>query len=546
MHSPKRPLLLALFVVVLSACSVIPPPATTAPSPAPTATTAASPTQGAGQTTPGGTARALAETGVMDDLDPSTACMGEFKVFVNVYDTLTRYNLPGSAEQIGPGLATSWTHSDDGRTWTFKLRQGVKFHDGSEVNAAAVKYSVERTKKAGVCSAYMLDPIQAIDTPDPYTVVFHLDRPVSLDAIMASPYQSWIMSPTAIGDHPHDWFAQGHDAGSGPYRIAQFEPAQRLVLQRFDDYWGGWQPNQIDTVIFEVVMDNAVAEQMVAAGQTDFATSVALQPEQMTSLAANGDYLLDASPSYLNYFIFLNHRRAPTDDARVRQALAYSFPYDEVQAQFTLGKSTRAHGAVPANVWGHMPEVWPYNYDPGKAKSLLEEAGYGEGMELTIGYWPGGDMIPLLWQAALAKIGVKLNLETTDFDTLWEKGKSDPEHAPQATVAVGFPDVIDPYSYLHLYFHSEEQPQFNMGYYRNPEFDALIDAAHLQGVTDQAGATEKYIRAQDMLTEDAAAIFALDLVAFHLIRSDLTGYANNPAYSEAVFWHDLRRTPAAE
>ena len=529
----RRRLVISLIaLMMLSGCS----------SRAPAGGATAEATQIALASAPGSTAHTIVDNGAMIDLDPGTACMGEVRVFGSVYETLTRYNLPGAENEILPGLATSWTHSEDGRMWTFQLRQGAKFHDGSEVNAAAVKYSIERTKALGVCSAYLLDPIQAIETPDPYTVIFHLDEPVALDGVLANAYQSWIMSPTAVADHDQDWFADGRDAGSGPYLISQFERGQRLVLQRFDDYWGGWEPGQLSTVIFEVVNDKTVAEQMVRAGQTDFATSIDLTPEQMVSLAASGEYHLDASPSNLDFVIYLNHRRAPTNDRLVRQALSYSFPYDEVQANFTLGKSTRAHGPVPAHIWGHMPEIGPYDYDPDKARTLLAEAGYGGGLDLTLAYFQGSDMVAELWQAAAAKAGIRLNLEVTDFPTISDQVGADPERAPHAMSSVGLPDIVDPYAYLYIGFHSEAKPPFNLGVYQNPAFDALIEEGHRASVTDRATATNKFVQAQEILAEDAAAIVPLDLVAFHLIRSDLTGYASNPAYSEAVFWYDLRRT----
>ena len=183
--------LLALVLMALCGCTAVPPPANE-----PTGAADASAIQSAG----GNTARSIIDVGAMVDLDPSTACFGEFKIFANVYETLTKYNLPGSAEEIGPGLATSWRASDDGRTWTFKLRQGVKFHDGSEVNAGAVKYTIERMEAALGCPRDLLAPLIPFATPDPFTVVFHLDKPVALDAVLANPYQSWIMSPAAVAD----------------------------------------------------------------------------------------------------------------------------------------------------------------------------------------------------------------------------------------------------------------------------------------------------------------------------------------------------------
>jgi len=294
-------------------------------------------------------AYAAVEPAAFADFDPSSACTSELWVLVNVYETLTRYTPLGSKDALQPGLATSWTVTDEGMTWTFKLREGAKFHDGADFDASAVKRSIERTQDLGQCAAFLLEPISEIQTPDPYTVVFNRAYPAPLDSILASPYGAWIMSPDAA-DKNAAWFAAGNEAGTGPYRFARYEPGQRLVVQRFDDYWRGWQSDQFDAVVFEMVDDPVAAEQMLRAGELDFANQVILTPDQMASLDGQNGLRLDAAPSFGNWVIFLNHRRPPTDDLRVRQALAYSFPYESVIAHTMLGQGTLAHGAVPTSL----------------------------------------------------------------------------------------------------------------------------------------------------------------------------------------------------
>ncbi len=184
------------------------------------------------------------------DLDPSSGFSNDNIVTGNAYETLTFYNPPGSATEISPKLATSWDTSADGLTWTFHLREGVKFHDGSDFNAAAVKFSIERTMKLGLGAAYIFDPVDAINVIDDHTVEFKLKYTAPLDLIMATGYAAWIMSPTAVGDKTGDWFNAGHDAGTGPYMIDSYDVGQRLVMKKFDGYWGGWQDGQFDTVVF--------------------------------------------------------------------------------------------------------------------------------------------------------------------------------------------------------------------------------------------------------------------------------------------------------
>lgn len=485
-------------------------------------------------------ARVAADAPALTDLDPASACVSQHWILGNVYETLTRYNLPGEEPFVLPGLATGWEASADGKTWTFHLREGVKFHDGSDFNAEAVKFTVERNKELNMCSAYIYIAVDSIETPDPLTVVFHLSRPAPMDAILASNYNAWMMSPAAVKSNDAAWFAAGNDAGTGPYRMANYEPGQRMTLERFDDYWGGWEPGQFDKVLFELVTDMTAAEQMLRAGQLDFATSRALTPEQMLSLDAEESLALLDAPGYGNWYIYLDHRRAPTDNILVRQALAYSFPYEAVLENTNLGRATRAHGPVPVTVWGQDPEPPPYSHDLEKAKELLDQAGYRGGMEFAMTFDPEEQTMAELWQAELAKINVKLNLAPLDFSTRWEIANSGSPDAPQAFTTFWGPDVVGPYTYL-APFHSEVMPDFNMSHYADEAYNALIDDADLLAVTDKEAAIGKFMTAQRMLRDDAAAIFIADKHDLSVIAEDLVGYTPNPAYGFTVPWYDVRR-----
>ena len=485
-------------------------------------------------------ARQAAESTTFADLDPASACVTQAWVLGNVYETLTRYNTPGAEPFIVPGLATEWSVSEDGLTWTFKLREGVKFHDGTDFTSEAVKSTVERNQELNTCSAYIYSAVESIETPDPATVVFNLSAPAPMDATLASVFNAWIMSPAAA-DKDSAWFNDGGDAGTGPYRIAQYEPGQRMVLERFDDYWGGWTGDEFDKVVYELIGDMTTAEQMLRAGELDFASSRALSPEQMASLDGEDALDLIATPGYGNWYIFLDYRRAPLDNPLVREALAYSFPYDAVLANTNMGKGTRAHGAVPAIVDGHDPEPLPYTFDLDKAAALLAEAGLADGFEFSMGFDPEERTMAELWQAELAKIGVKLNLEQADFMTRWETAMvSDSPAAPAANTIFWGPDIIGPYTYL-APFNMAVLPDWNFSRYDNPAFNALADEANVLAVTDREAANAKFIAAQRMLRDDVAAIFIMDKPDLSVIASDLTGYTPNPAYGFTIPWYEVRR-----
>jgi len=484
-----------------------------------------------------------AHTAPLPDLDPSPSFSDDNVVTTQVYETLTFYNPPGSAEAVSPKLATSWESSDDAMTWTFNLREGVKFHDGTDLNAEAVKFSVERTMEIGLGASYIFAPVESIEVVDDLTVQFNLSFAAPMDLIMSSGYGAWIFSPTTVEGKDNDWFNEGNDAGTGPYTIESYDPGENLVLTRFDDYWGGWEDGQFDKVIIQDVQDPTVAEQMIRSGDADF--TYGLPFENYEALAQVDGVTVDVTPSFQNLLALLNHRKPPTDDPLVRQALAYSFPYDAVAENLYAGLGTQARGPIPAGMWGHDPNLTQYTYDLEKARELLTEAGYPDGgFELSYTHVAGDldeQQVGELWKAELAKLGIDLKVEGLQWEAQWDLGISDPETAQDAFAFYWWPDYVTPYSFLFSMFHSEDEPFFNLGYYSDEDFDALIDEANEVSGVDIDAAAEMFIESQEMLVEDAAAIFIVDLPDIHAIRSDITGYVNNPAYPHVVFWYDLRR-----
>ncbi len=477
------------------------------------------------------------------DIDPSSGFSNENIVMGNVYETLTFYNPPGSKEEVGPKLATSWEQSSDGLTWTFHLRQGVKFHDGTDFNADAVKFSIERTMKLGLGAAYIFDPIDSINVVDESTVEFKLKYTAPMDLIMATGYAAWMMSPTAVGTNGGDWFNAGHDAGTGPYMIDSYDVGQRLVLKKFDNYWGGWTDGQFDSVVFQVTEDPTVAQQMITSGDADFTYN--LPSDNYAALQTTPGIKVVSNPSFQNLLALLNHDEKPTDNLQVRQALAYSFPYDKVVKNLYGGLGTQAQGPVPAGMWGHDDQLTQYHQDLTKAKDLLTQAGYPNG-GFTLKYtYVSGDLdeqqIGELWKADLATLGITLDTEGLAWEAQWALGKNDPTTAQNIFLFYWWPDYVTPYSFLYSMFHSENPPNYNLGYYSNADFDKLIEQGNQVSASDRTKATDLFDQAQQMLVDDSSAIFIVDLPNVHVIRDDISGYVDNPAYPHIVFWYDLKR-----
>jgi peptide/nickel transport system substrate-binding protein len=474
-------------------------------------------------------------------LDPSNGFTTEVFIFANVYETLVRFNPPGSKERFSPHLATAWESSNGGKTWTFHLRQGVKFHDGTPFNAQAVKFTVERTKKQNGAVAYIWNAVKDIEVVDDHTVVFELSYPAPLDLVASSQYFAWMMSPSIAGKDGK-WFNAGHDAGTGPYTIEKFVTGEPVVLTRFDDYWGGWRPGQFSKVVFEEAADVALRQQKLESKQVDWASD--LPYENLAKFDNTPGLKVVNVPSFKTLFGALNTRKPPLNDVRVRQALLHSFPYETYISKALGGYATRSRGLIAAGMPGFHPDLKPYTFDLDKARALLKEAGYEHGFELNL---TGNSEITLhrsmveLWQPALAKLGVKLNVKLLPWEAQWASTKTDPEKAQDVFLAYSIPTYVTPYDPLFIFFHTEQQTNTNWAYYSNPEFDDLIDKANEMLGSDPAKAEQMFKQSQQLLNDDAVALLAGDTNSIFVVNSDLKGYVPNPAYDAVVFAYELSK-----
>ena len=472
------------------------------------------------------------------DLDPSSAFSAEHIVLQNVYETLTRFNPPGSSELLSPGLAVEWESNDDATAWTFKLREGVTFHDGSPFNAEAVRTSLQRTIDLGLGAAFIFLPIASMEVVDDLTISFSLAWPAPLDLVMSSSFAAYIMSPDSAAQDSQ-WFNDGNGAGTGPYTIESVSPNENVVLARHDAYWGGWSDGQFDEIELRIIEDPVLAEQMIRSGDADFTFNLPF--DAYPSLGEDDSLSVVRGLSMTNLFGLLNNVRLSAD---VREALVLSFPYDDVVDNLYGGEATRAVGPIPQTIWGSTTDVSLPQTDLSRAAELLSGAGVQD-LSLTYSYDVGEveqEQIGEVWKANLASIGVDLELEPLTWDARWAIAQGDPANAQDVFTMFWYPTYVTPTDFLYSLYRSEEAPFFNLGYYSNPDFDALLDAADATSGTDTDAASDMFRQAQQILMEDNAAVFMLDVPSVSVIGADITGYTPNPAYANVVRFHDLRRT----
>lgn len=454
----------------------------------------------------------------------------------NVYETLTRWE-PGKG--VVPVLATSWKSNIDGTQWTFSLRTGVKFHDGTPFTARDVKASLDRNIKVGLV-AYDFIGVTSIDVVDDHTVRVVTSAPRNVPLILSAQYGMFIYAASAA-DKPKDWWAQGHDAGTGPYMVASFEPGTRAILNYYPDYWGGWQEGQFTKIVYMIVEDPAVRDQMIRSGNADIVSQ--LPVNSIDSLkSVSGITVLPFLP--LSQLIFgFDMRHPPLDKADVRRALAMSFPYSDVQKDIYLGYGRVSVGSGPTALWNPPADFPRYHLDLDQAKALLQKAGYGNGLELNLAYETGSketaDAIKL-WQAELGKINVKLNIRELSGGTFWDAAYNTKATDYSVFVVAASGDVPSPYAWLIVFTSSPLGWMPAIGY-NNPAFDKQVFDAWAAEATDNKAAHDLWVKAQLILHNDAASIFAMDAPVVFAYKSNITGFAPDAPYSDIVFWYPMKR-----
>jgi peptide/nickel transport system substrate-binding protein len=472
------------------------------------------------------------------DWDPSVAASMEVVMLSSVYETLTVYDTYG-AKNVKPGLATSWSTSDDGLIWTFNLRKGVKFHDGTPFNASTVKYSIERTKKMKKGTSYILGAIGKLSVVDSYTVQVHLKNPAPMDIILSSQYAAYIFSPTAA-TRGTEWFMQGNAAGTGPYMVDSWEKSQQTVLKKNDNYWGGWNKKHFKRVVIKVVLEKSTQVQMIKSGEADFASLAPV--DSLPALRKSPGVEVLTPKSWKNSSFLINTKKFPTNNLKIRKALQYAWDYSAVVKSIYNGLATVAEGPVPKNIWGHNPNLPKVDFNLEKAKQLIAESGIPKSqLKLSMAYIATSqeyENCAQLLQANLSRIGVQLELKGGPWGTIWKNAKN-VETAPNLQSMTWWPSYPTPNDWLVGLFRTEEKAVFNLSHYSNKKVDALIDeGVKMEGV-DRDASIAAYQKAQQMIVDDAPAIFYADLSARIVKRKSIMGYKNDPAYG--IFFYKLYR-----
>jgi len=420
----------------------------------------------------------------------------------------------------------------------------VTFHDGEPMNADAVVKSLDAARTSGGASFiwWMVDSIEAVDD---MTVQFNLSSSAPIDLIASSLYGAWIFSPKALDAAAADenYWANGVEAGTGPYMLESYTPDQEIVFQQFPDYWGGFDDSNYDTVLVQIVPEALTQQQMFEAGDVDLITRI--PSENYASFRDNPDYTFLEEASFFNYVGYFNTLRAPLDNVKVRQALSYAIPYEDIIKIGAEGLGTQSRGPVPEGVWPWSPAVKQYTYDLDKARELLTEAGYeGGGFSLRLTYAAENateEAFAPLIKDSFAQIGVDVTVEAIAFSQQWAEAKADPANAQDIFLVLYWPTYSDAGSdNLWSLFYYTEKPFFNLSYWNNEAYNTTLDEAIALTVTDPETSQAKYVEAMNILYDEAPGISFFDTKAVFIIPKHIDGFNYNLNYPFVqYFFYDL-------
>jgi peptide/nickel transport system substrate-binding protein len=575
---PKKPstvrwwVWLLLAAVLLSACGGATAPAAPAPAAATNAPTPAAapqptaPDQPIAATQPaaaGALSRdpktlVIANTESPDNADPAQTLNAANSLLQRgMYEGLL--TLKGSSlSEVEPVLAESFTTNADKSKWTFKIRKGVKFTDGTPLDAQAVYDSYARTIVNKFPTWNILgrfvgaDPSKTMKVVDPDTLEFTFASPQPLFQLaLAAAYGTGIISPKAFkenakGDDVGKEWLTTHAVGTGPYKLDKFAPNDEFILVRNPDYWRGWSDqNKFEKILIKVLPENSTRRQLLEKGDADI--TVLTSPEDLQAMAQTGQFTIGkADLIRIDYIAFNTHKALK--DARVRQAINYAFDYDGYINGVLKGEGRRAEGPFPRSLAYHDPKVFVYPTDLEKAKSLLQAAGWVDGTEVTFAYYPGfgGEDVGPILQAQLEQIGVKLTIQQLDisaFNGIFY-GDQPPEQRPDMFWYAWWPNLNDPYDWSWILYHSTAAGSngANAGFYSNKRVDELIDQGLVE--TDPAKQAAIWKELQNIVTvDDPAGLWVTDPLDRTILRKDIAGQVYNALYTATYDFWALSRTP---
>ena len=450
--------------------------------------------------------------------------LGSSSVLRHIYDTLVRI---GPDNEIIPCLAESW-EIVDGHTVEFKLRPGVKFHNGDPFTAEDVKFSLER-QKVSARQAHHVATLEGVEVLSELACRVKLNEPAAGILLFSlSHYGSSIVGKNAteategagknINDNP---------IGTGPYRFVSFKANDRTVIEKNPDYFGQTPAN--DQLVFKIIPDGSARSIALETGGIDLLVNV--ESVDVKRVRDNKKLFLEEYESTWMEFLVLNNSKPPFDKREIREAIAHLVQRESVIRVAERGEATPLYSPIASGAYSYTPDVPHYDYDVEKAKALLAEGGYPSGFECKV-YLFGDNrsrtaqVLQALFEEAEIEISVELMERGAFYDTTGDGVHS---MALSGWISSYNPDA----TYSPLYHSTSPGVAGNRWFYRSPEADVLIDGAKREPDPDKR--LQMYADLQRLIIEDVAMVPLYTLNGTVGRRADLKGLA---VYSTGMHMYD--------
>lgn len=483
-------------------------------------------------------------------LDPARPSDNEsVEVLEQVYDKLIHHR-PGS-NTIEPGLAISWEVTDNGRVWTFELRRGVRFHDGTPFDADAVVFSFERQRdpfhpfhRKGKFQYWqnVFRNVERVEKLGTHKVRVVIERSYAPFAANLAMFPVAIVSPAAVAKWGDDF--ESHPVGTGPFKFESWERGERIVLEANRDYWGG--APALDRLVFQVIPDPRQRLIALESGAIDIA--YAILPEELQFVELHPGLRMHRIPANNVAYLAMNNTHPPFDDRRVRQAVNYAINKEPIVKLVYQGNADPAHGPLPPGQWGYHKPDTIYRYDPTQARALLEQAAADGRFDPAVShvlyvpstprpYLPAPERIGRVLQTNLAEVGLKTRIVVQDFRAHLSSVQRG-EHDLCLLGWVG--DNGDPDNFLYTLF---DQDNTVPGVARNVAF---FKDGYVHGLLVQAQESESreerealYARAQNLIATEAPWVPLAHSKITIAARADVGGVIVNP--QSHVYYRLVRR-----
>ena len=473
------------------------------------------------------------------NLDPAQVTdLNSNRVGRRIVETLVTF--PEESTQVVPGLAESWTVSRDGLRYTFKLRKGIMFHDGTPFTAEAVKFSIERQidpdhpfNKLGKYpfANYNFGNVKAVEVVDPSTVEFVLKEPrASFLAVLTAGAAS-VVSPTAVKKFGADYALQ--PVGTGPFKYVSWDRGQRVVLEKNASYWR--YPVKVDRVVYRPIVEDQARLTELLTGSLDLIVGV--PPDFVGQLEGNPRVTLLKQVGAHVWYLGINNQKKPFEDKRVRQALNYAVNKEAIVRDVLKGTGSLSRGPVLPATWGAESSLKPYPYDPERARKLLAEAGYPNGFSTSLWVPESGSgmqspvAMSTVIQSNLKAVGVTVALQTMEWGAYLAKLRTKEQELFALSWMAGNedPDMVM-YPLLHSSQWTPTGP--NRALYKNERFDELLHQARL--TTDQGKRAALYREAQRILVDDPPWIFIDHEIQTAALARRVGGFKLHPSFDLRV------------